>query len=502
MKEPSSGAPAPILTFDNSINDKVGAGSEARFVLDQQRLALGVQLVAQMSILVKTARIHHRDNAALGLAVEPIVSLLKTLAVHEPLVLRLQADFLFMGDQHLRMTVQQTVVFLEFVDLMHAYGVGAITFDVGVSARDVLDLAYTLGATDLSRASFAELQSRLHERKVRTVSLEEARSVTVRVGVPNRQAKPLVRHTYVKAAAVLGEAMREVRGGSLPSLKQARRAIHTMIDLMSGDESLLVALTTLRCYDQYTHNHSVNVAILSIALASRVGYSKAALADIGLGALLHDLGKAFIPPEVLNKPGELTDAEWRDMRRHPVEGVLCLARLRGLRNVPHRLAAASFEHHMSFDGTGYPRLRVPWTQTLTSRIITVADFYDAITSARVYRRTPIAAERALNLMVQESGRLFDPVLVKLFVSCVGLIPIGSMLLLDTGEIAIVTRVSQERGQAQRPTVKLLTDPGGRPLDTPVEVSLTEVGDDGRPLRSVSRIIDHLKYGLDPSRYML
>jgi hypothetical protein len=104
--------------------------------------------------------------------------------------------------------------------------------------------------------------------------------------------------------------------------------------------------------------------------------------------------------------------------------------------------------------------------------------------------------------VQESGRLFDPVLVKLFVSCVGLIPIGSMLLLDTGEIAIVTRVSQERSQAQRPTVKLLTDAGGRPLDAPIEASLTEVGADGRPLRSVSRIIDHLKYGLDPSRYML
>ena len=502
MKERASGPVGPILTFDNSINDKVGAGSEARFVLDQQRLALGVQLVSQMSILVKTARIHHRDNAALTLGVDPVMALLNALTLQEPLVLRLQADFLFMGENHLRMNAQQTVVFLEFVDLMHAYGVGAITFEVNVSARDVLDLAYAFGATDVSRASFADLQTRLHERRVRTISLEAARSVTVRVGERNRQAKPLVRHTYVKAAAVLGGAMREVRDGHMPSLKQARRAIHTMIDLMSDDESLLVALTTLRCYDQYTHNHSVNVAILSIALASRVGFSKSALADVGLGALFHDLGKAFVPPEILNKPGELTDSEWRAMRSHPVEGVLCLARLRGLRNVPHRLASASFEHHMSFDGTGYPRVRVPWAQSLTARIITVADFYDAITSARVYRRTPIAAERALNVMVQESGRLFDPVLVKLFVSCVGLIPIGSMVLLDTGEVAIVTRTAESRGDAQRPSVKLLTDPAGRPLEAPFEVSLTELGPNGRPQRSVSRIIDHLKYGLDPSRYLV
>jgi HD-GYP domain-containing protein (c-di-GMP phosphodiesterase class II) len=102
--------------------------------------------------------------------------------------------------------------------------------------------------------------------------------------------------------------------------KQAKRAIQSIVDLMMNDEASLLGLTTLRCHDQYTHNHSVNVSLLSMALGNRAGYPKVELADLGLAALFHDLGKATIPMEVLNKPGEFTDEEWAMMRNHPTEG--------------------------------------------------------------------------------------------------------------------------------------------------------------------------------------
>ena len=118
----------------------------------------------------------------------------------------------------------------------------------------------------------------------------------------------------------------------------------------------MLGLTTLRCHDQYTHNHSVNVSLLSIALANRAGYPKVELADLGLAALFHDMGKSTIPLEVLNKPGEFTEDEWAMMRNHPTEGVLSLTQLRGITNLPARMAAASFEHHMNLDYSGYPKL--------------------------------------------------------------------------------------------------------------------------------------------------
>jgi len=164
---------------------------------------------------------------------------------------------------------------------------------------------------------------------------------------------------------------------------------------MMQDESTLLGLTNLRCHDQYTHNHSVNVSLLAMALGNRAGYPKVELADLGLSALFHDVGKCAISLDVLNKPGEFTQEEWAVMRSHPIEGVFTLVNSRGINNVPARMAAASFEHHMNYDYSGYPKLKVPWTQTVASRIITIADCYDAMTSSRVYRREPMSPANVL-----------------------------------------------------------------------------------------------------------
>src|SRR5207248_5492736 len=137
---------------------------------------------------------------------------------------------------------------------------------------------------------------------------------------------------------------------------------------------------------------------LSIALANRVGYPKEDLADLGLAALFHDVGKASISAEVLNKPGEFTEDEWAMMRNHPTEGVISLTRLRGITNLPGRMVAASFEHHMNYDFSGYPKLAVPWKLSLSGRILMIADCYDAMTSSRVYRREPMSPEKVLKIM--------------------------------------------------------------------------------------------------------
>jgi HD-GYP domain-containing protein (c-di-GMP phosphodiesterase class II) len=271
---------------------------------------------------------------------------------------------------------------------------------------------------------------------------------------------------------------------------------------MKRDEATLLGLTTLRCHDQYTHNHSVNVALLSMALGNRAGYSKVDLADLGMAALFHDVGKCAISLDVLNKPGEFTNEEWQLMRTHPIEGVLTLIEFRGIANVPSRMAAASFEHHMNYDFSGYPKLAVPWTQRLSSRIITIADCYDAMTSSRVYRREPMSPSNVLKFMFGKSGTSFDPILLKLFVNSVGIVPIGSMVVLNTDEVAVVLKPAVDKTDAERPVVKVIADAQGNPVDNGPELDLTEKDDTGDYRHSIIRLIDNAEYKVDTSRYFV
>lgn len=303
-------------------------------------------------------------------------------------------------------------------------------------------------------------------------------------------------------AGSIGALTQSVREGGAVSFKQAKRAIQNIVDLMMDDEATILGLTTLRCHDQYTHNHSVNVSLLSIALANRAGYPKVELADLGLAALFHDMGKSTIPMEVLNKPGEFTDEDWATMRSHPTEGVLSLSKLRGITNLPGRMAAASFEHHMNLDFSGYPKLTVPWTVSLTGRILTIADCYDAMTSSRVYRREPMSPSKVLNMMFAKSGQSFDPVLLKLFVNCVGIIPIGSLVMLETSELAVVLKPAADKEQAERPWVKVITDQQGTPVEQGRELDLTERDETGEFRHHIIRLIDNTEYRFDTSRYFV
>jgi HD-GYP domain-containing protein (c-di-GMP phosphodiesterase class II) len=499
LKNPEAPADEPLLTHEKSLTGKIAHGSEAREILDQQIVLLGTQCVSQLHTLLKTARIHDRANAALNQPVEAILTIVKTLAHDTPVVLRLQNDFLFLGEMHLKMTTQYVAVFTGIMDTFYTWNIGALHLAPTLQSSDLREFAYLLATSDPKTATFDDLRRMLLDRGVQAIELEPSRTVTMRRS--DQAAKSLAKNSYAKAAGTVQDLIQRVREGRAPSFRQAKRAIQNIVDLMKYDESILLGLTTLRCHDEYTHNHSVNVALLSIALGNRAGYPKAALADLGLAALFHDMGKATVPIEVLNKPDEFTEDEWNLMRRHPTEGVVAIAKLRGIGNLPGRMAAAAFEHHMNYDLSGYPKLSVPWTQTLTGRILSIADCYDAMTSARVYRRQPISPEKVLKIMLAKSGGSFDPVLMKLFVNCVGIVPIGTLVLLDTNELAVVLRPNPHQQGSQRPWVKIVADAVGNPVDGP-EVDLSETDADGYPTRSIVRLVDQTEYRFDTSRYFV
>ena len=507
----------PILTHERSFAQKIAKGSEAGDILDQQIIMLGTQLITQLNVLIKTSRIHGRTNAALDKPVEDMLTLIKTLTNENPVVLRLQNDFLFLGDSYLKVNAQQMAVFSSIIDVLNKLKIGGISFASSVESKDLREFAHLFVSMDAETKSLDELRRELQAHEVKGIELEEPQVLQVREGGQGagtgtsgqgagdaacQQRKASAKSGYVKASTAVGNLVQASREGGTISFKQAKRAIQNIVDLMKHDEATVMGLTTLRCYDEYTHNHSVNVALLSMALGNRAGYPKVELADLGLSALFHDVGKACIALEILNKPGEFTPEEWAIMRNHPVEGVLSMAQMRGITNLPGRMAAASFEHHMNYDFSGYPKLAVPWKLSVTGRIITIADCYDAMTSSRVYRREPIPPSKVLQLMLAKSGKSFDPVLMKLFVTCVGIVPVGSLVMLDSYELAVVIKQSPEKEHAERPSVKVIADPSGTPIDDGPELDLTEKSANGEYTYSILRLVDNTEYKFDTSRYFV
>ena len=527
IKEPSVelGQSQPILIHEKSLSQKIARGSEARDILDQQMVMLGIQLVTQLNVLIKTSRIYERTNSALDKPVEAMLTLIKTMAHDQPVTLRLQNDFLFLGDSHLKVNAQQMAVATSIIDALNELKIGGITFSLTVESKDLREFAALFVSLDPDNKTIDDIRKEITARGIVGIGIEEQRQLQIRTGIvtaeatgsgpsgnagsdgtgsadQKKQRKVNAKNGYAKVAGSVGTLTQSSREGGSISFKQAKRAIQNIIDLMVDDETAVLGLTTLRCHDQYTHNHSVNVSLLSMALGNRVGYPKVDLADLGLASLFHDVGKCAISLDILNKPGEFTNEEWEIMRTHPTEGVLALIKLRGLSEVPARMAAASFEHHMNYDFSGYPKLAAPWTQSLSSRIVTIADCYDAMTSSRVYRREPMSPSKALNLMLSKSGKSFDAVLLKLFVNCVGIIPIGSLVMLETSELAVVLKPATDKAQAERPFVKVITDPQGNPIDHGREVDLTEKNEAGDFRHEIIRLIDNTEYKFDTSRYFV
>ncbi len=498
----------PLLMHEKSLSNKIAQGSEAGDILDQQMVMLGFQLINHLNTLIKTSKIHGRTNAALDKPVDAMLSIIQTIAHDRPATLRLQNDFLFLGESHLKINAQQMTVVTSIIDAMNKWRIGGVTFSSSTGSQDLREFAYLFVTLDPGTKSIEDFRQQLTERKISNIELEDPRQLDLKREETGGHGTvdPKVRHkvnsknAYGKACTAVGGLTQSARDGGTINFKQAKRAIQNIIDLMMQDEPTVLGLTTLRCHDQYTHNHSVNVSLLSMALGNRAGYPKVELADLGLAAMFHDMGKSTIPLEVLNKPGEFTEDEWAAMRNHPTEGVLSLTQLRGLTNLPMRMAAASFEHHMNLDYSGYPKLKMPWKLSLTGRILMIADCYDAMTSSRVYRREAMSPSKVLDMMFSKSGKAFDATLLKLFVNCVGIVPIGSLVVLDNDEMAVVLKPAVQKADAERPLVKVIADEQGNPIDNGREIDLTEKDETDQYQCNIVRLIDNTEHKFDTSRY--
>lgn len=224
--------------------------------------------------------------------------------------------------------------------------------------------------------------------------------------------------------------------------------------------------------------------------------------DLGLAAFFHDLGKIDTPLEILNKPGQLTEDERKIMELHPHQGAEKLVQLREFRRLPLSAIHVAMEHHIKEDLTGYPQYRIKNDINLYSRIVKVCDFFDAITTKRVYRKKVFTRAEALSLMLEHIGTEFNPVILKAFVQMMGVFPVGSVVLLSTGEIGLVVENNQETRFLLRPRIKIIVDAQGNKIDGEV-VDLTEIDPETRKYkRTIVKEINANDYGLNVADYFL
>jgi HD-GYP domain-containing protein (c-di-GMP phosphodiesterase class II) len=307
------------------------------------------------------------------------------------------------------------------------------------------------------------------------------------------------RATYQHSVAVSKELFQGARMGRSTDIKQIKHAVQGIVDQVLHNPTSLGGLSTLKDYDDYSFTHSVNVCIFCVAIGRRLGLSKPQLYDLGLAALVHDLGMSRIPVEILTKGSRLSPAEEAQMQAHTWLGALSIYSLRDYGGVPYQSMIVAFEHHLKTDLSGYPHIVRPRRPSVFSKIIAVASAFDAATNTRSYSvaRPP---DEVLRELWEDKTLGLDPVIVKALINLLGIYPVGTCVVLDTLELALVHEANSDLSFVHRPIVRVLSGADGVWLDDPPLFDLADPAEDGTFLRSIIKVTDPARYGISVSDY--
>ncbi|MFH1856994.1 MAG: HD domain-containing phosphohydrolase [Candidatus Omnitrophota bacterium] len=365
-----------------------------------------------------------------------------------------------------------------------------ITFLSGVTKEEVMEfIAFLAVRMDIERKDKhrekKEISFKANHIRIGRIGADEEISQEDR-----EKIKAVIEKNYKTAVDFLEKTSRNIKEKQPIDGLLARQLVSNMIGDALKNIDLLLALASVKGYDESTFVHDINVAIFTLIQAEALGIDKEYLNDIGIAALLHDTGKLLVSGDILRKKEKLTEEEWHEITLHPINGAKLLLEAP---DIPLVAAIAAFEHHMLYDSSGYPKRYCGAKCGLASMMITIADYYDALRSKRHYR-DELKPEETYENMMELSGRYFEPRLLENFFKIIGVYPPGTLVELDTKEVGIVVKHNPD--DIKRPQIKILYNSQGEKENDSYLIDLSDKDENDKYKHNIIKSVISSEYGED------
>jgi putative nucleotidyltransferase with HDIG domain len=448
------------------------------------RAQLAEELLRRFAATLRSGQLYSKGHPIIGRNMESLSAAIQLLhGIQSVVVIGIVGEEVIVDDKPVRADGLGGLV----RRLKHI-GVERITLDRGVTAEEVSTLIAAVSTLEPKEGGEpADFPALPHVRVGRVTVAERIEG--------SKGDMATFKRLYSDAVTAAESIWESAKTENQPDATVARTMIDGLAQAVSQNRTALLALTTLKNYDNYTFTHMVNVSLLTMGQARALGVDGPLLREFGLSALMHDIGKVRTPLEVLNKPGKLTDEEFAIMKRHTVEGAEIL---RGTPDIPTLAPVVAFEHHLRLDGTGYPDGVKRPTLNVGTMLCSIADVYDAMRSQRKYQQA-FPSDRIIEVMKRNDGVQFDQHLVRRFTQLIGIYPPGNLVRLNTGETAVVVKVYAP--DPHRPQVRIVIDRTGRRLEHPFDVNLWESEDQNGVPGTIAKPLDPAEFNIDPLSVM-
>ncbi|HUL23551.1 MAG TPA: HD domain-containing phosphohydrolase [Thermodesulfobacteriota bacterium] len=469
-------------------------------------MKFGTEFITAFYRLLKGATLYDRSSAAMDRLTQDCLRVINGIIEKEGnLLLKIVRDHFLFNSTPMIANADRYLVFRNLWRELRKRSIGGVEFSEAVTGEHLQELAYLLsGLEEKSENNYLLVEKQLEQRNIGAIEvgkLELSKDEDID-GDPEGQKK-ISKEVYFRCIRLVKEVVENIQQQRALPMRKARRLVQNAVNaILQDDSAALLGLANIKNYDEYGFNHSVNVAIYAMALGQRIGISKKHLFHLGMAGLFHDLGKTKIPGEILAKTGTLSPEESSILRSHPVIGTELILRANEWGELSARMIEGTFEHHLGYDLSGYPKLTQKKKTNLFGRIVAVADFYDALARPRAEHRFPYVSEKIVERMLERGGKDIDPAITKVFIHMIGVFPPGTLVLLNTNEMGVVTQAQEDTERIDRPKVCMIYYDDGEYRKERV-VDLTEMdGGSGEFKRSIVKTLDPNEYNINVAEFFI
>ena len=452
--------------------------------------------------VIQAVRMHKDNNELVHDSLKQFMKALKKREFEDDLQILISEDRFFIREEMIKFRKELTNLIQTLLDFFQRRNLGGLVFRPFVrnaSDEEILVFVRWLFRSVEQDEPYAWLERKLEEKDFSWVDVVQ--EVKEKEIIPKEDLRERGRLIYLHTLSSLKQMAEKISTQGYAGVRKAKRMVQGMVDIVAKDDAVLLGLSTIKDYDDYTYTHSVNVAVLSLCLGKRIGLSRVPLEHLGICGLLHDLGKVEVPLEVLTKAGALNAKEWEEIRRHPLASAKQILMLNASNDLKSKIFLAPFEHHMKDDMTGYPYTKAKQGVSLFGKILHITDVYDAMTSPRVYRPFAFSPDQTLSKMREGAGTDYDLTLLKIFIRMMGTYPMGTLLELDTGEMGLVVEYAKDT-EGFHPTVLLLEEDGQGGVKRGERVELSEKDPaTGAHRRKIVRTLNASSCGIQPIDFL-